>query len=599
MTTTGTPPRWDLDPIYRGLDDRAFTSAVEGVYAGIDRLAALYDERDIRATDPREPTDADVAGLEAVLDATNELQAELRRLTAYLYALTTTDSRDDRAAARQVELQTRAAPLAPLAKRLGAWLAALGVDDLTARSLTAAEHGFTLQTAAEGAELQMSEQEESLASELAPSSSLAWQRLHGDVSSQLMVEVRAADGSIERVPMAFARGLANDPDPERRRNAYEGELTAWATVAVPLAAALNGAKGALGVLNRRRGFPDDLEPALRANNVDRPTLDAMTEAVVASLPDFRRYLQAKARLLGHDGGLPWWDLFAPVGRASATSWTGATERVNDAFTSFSPDLAGLATRAFEQQWVDAEIRDGKRGGAYCVGVDTDVSRVMMNFDGSFNSVSTLAHELGHAFHNVTLANRTPLQRRLPMALAETASIFCETLLFERAAEQVSDDAERLALLDNHLLGATQVVVDIHSRFLFESELCRRRRRTSLSVAELNTAMLDAQEAAYGDGLHPEHRHPYMWAVKPHYFTPFYNWPYTFGLLFGIGLYARYVDDPDRFRAGYDDLLSAVGMADAVTLAGRFGIDVRDGAFWAESLAVLGRHIDDYGRLAAG
>jgi oligoendopeptidase F len=184
-----------------------------------------------------------------------------------------------------------------------------------------------------------------------------------------------------------------------------------------------------------------------------------------------------------------------------------------------------------------------------------------------------------------------------MALAETASIFCETLLFEHAVAQAGDDRERLALLDTHLVGASQVVVDIHSRFLFESELCARRRRTSLSVDELNGVMLDAQETAYGDGLHPDHRHPYMWAVKPHYFTPFYNWPYTFGLLFGIGLYTRYLDDPQRFRAGYDDLLSQAGMADAVTLAGGFGIDVRDGAFWTASLAVLAGHIDDYERLA--
>ena len=184
-----------------------------------------------------------------------------------------------------------------------------------------------------------------------------------------------------------------------------------------------------------------------------------------------------------------------------------------------------------------------------------------------------------------------------MALAETASIFCETLLFEHAAQQASSNGERLALLDVHLVGATQTVVDIHSRFLFETELCVRRRRTTLSVADLQAAMLDAQEAAYGDGLHPDHRHQYMWAVKGHYFTPFYNWPYTFGLLFGIGLYAKYLDDPDRFRAGYDDLLSTVGMADASTLAGRFGFDVRERDFWAESLAVLGRHIDDYERLA--
>jgi oligoendopeptidase F len=593
MTQTASPPRWDLTPIYAGLDDRAFTGALEGVYADVDRLAARYDELGIRAIEPRAATDADIAGLETVLEATNEIQIELRRLSAYLYALTTTDSRDDRAAALQVELQTRTAALAPLAKRLGSWIAALGVDDVAARSLAAAEHEFVLRMAAEGAELQMSELEESLAADLAPAGVFAWQRLHGDVSSQVIVEIRDDSGAVERVPMALARGLATHPDADRRRRAYEAELEAWATVAVPLAAALNGAKGTVGVLNHRRGFADDLEPALRANNIDRATLDAMNDAVVASLPTFRRYLKAKARLLGHGDALPWWELFAPVGRASETSWIEATDRVKAAFASFSPDLEGLATRAIEQQWIDAEIRDGKRGGAYCTGVERDVSRVMMNFDGSHNSVSPLAHELGHAFHNVALAERTPLQRRLPMALAETASIFCETLLFEQAAAHAGDDGERLALLDTQLVGASQVVVDIHSRFLFETELCARRRRTSLSVADLSAAMLDAQEAAYGDGLHPDYRHEYMWAVKPHYFTPFYNWPYTFGLLFGIGLYARYSDDPERFRSGYDDLLSTVGMADAVTLAGRFGIDVRDGAFWTESLGVLGRHVDDY------
>ena len=433
MTATEAPPRWDLTPIFAGVDDRAFTDALEGVYARVDRLGALYDELDIRDTARREVKDADVAALEAVLHATNELQSELRPVSTYLYALISTDSRNDLAAARHVELQTRGASLASLAKRLGAWLAALGTEELIARSPIAAEHAFLVRKASEGAELQMSEQEESLAGELAPSGSLAWQRLHGDVSSQLMVELRDSQGELERVPMAFARGLAMHADPARRRAAYEGELAAWATVAVPLAAALNGAKGELGVLNRRRGFPDDLEPALRANNVDRATLDAMTGAVVASLPDFRRYLRAKARLLGHDGGLPWWDLFAPVGRPPASSGRMRPDRVRDAFAGFSPDLVGLANRAFAENWIDAETREGKQGGAYCAGVAGDVSRVMMNFDGSQDSVSTLAHELGHAFHNVVLAPRTPMQRRLPMALAETASIFCETLLFEHAA----------------------------------------------------------------------------------------------------------------------------------------------------------------------
>jgi oligoendopeptidase F len=238
MSATETPPRWDLTPIFSGLDDRSFNGSLEGVYARVDRLVALYDELDIRTTEPRAVTDADVTALEAVLAATNELQAELRPIVTYLYALVTTDSRNDLAASRHVELQTRAAPLGPLAKRLGAWLAALDVDGFVARSPAAAEHSFALRKAAEGAELQMSEQEESLAGDLAPSGSLAWQRLHGDVSSQLLVELRAEGREPERVPMAFARGLATHPDPKRRRAAYEGELEAWQSVAVPLAAAL-------------------------------------------------------------------------------------------------------------------------------------------------------------------------------------------------------------------------------------------------------------------------------------------------------------------------------------------------------------------------
>ena len=494
-------------------------------------------------------------------------------------------------------MQTRLAGLGPLWKRLEAWVAALGAGVLSAGSVESGAHEFALERAAEYAEFQMSEAEEALASQLAPSGALAWQRLHGDVSSQLMAEVANADGSTERIAVTMARGRATHRDPQVRRAAYEAELIAWESAAVPLAAAINGAKGEVGVLNRRRGYADDLEPALKGNNVDRATLDAMNAAVVEALPVFRRYFNSKARVLGHDSGLPWWDLFAPIGESESVEWPLAVDLVNAAFSGYSPHLAALAGRAFDERWIDAEMREGKRGGAYCASFGDDVSRVMMNFDGSHESISTLAHELGHAYHNVTMAPRTSIQRRMPMALAETASIFCETLLFQHSIMNVTNEPQRLSLLDTYLVGAAQVVVDIHSRFLFERELCARRRKTSLSVPELCEMMLAAQDAAYGDGLDQRFRHPYMWAVKPHYFTPFYNWPYTFGLLFGIGLYARFVENPDAFRAGYDDLLSMAGMADAVSLGARFGIDVTDRGFWASSLAVIVDHIDNFAALA--
>ncbi|HEX2576365.1 MAG TPA: M3 family metallopeptidase [Aquihabitans sp.] len=394
--------------------------------------------------------------------------------------------------------------------------------------------------------------------------------------------------------MSVVRGLATDPDADRRRAAFEAELEAWDGVAVPLASALNAFKGEANVLNRRRGWTDSLDPALESNGVDRDTLAAVQAAVVASLPDWQRYLRAKARILGHDGGLPWWDLLAPVGTPRRFGWAEATGAVRDAFATYSPRLAGLVDTAVAEAWIDAEPRAGKVGGAFCMGVTGGVSRVLLNFDGSFDSVQTLAHELGHAYHNVNLGDRTPMQRSTPMALAETASIFCETVMVQAGLVAVGDDAgARLALLDGDLAGACQVVVDIHSRFLFERALSAEREHGVLSVDRLRTMMLDAQAEAYGDGVDPAHRHRDMWAVKGHYFTAYYNWPYTFGLLFGIGLYAEFQRDPERFRAGYDDLLSATGLGDAATLAARFGIDVRDEAFWTASLDVLRGRIEEF------
>lgn len=590
MLDPASTPRWDVTPFFPSLSSPEFAAAHEGLGAGIGRLATLYDEHGVRATDA-----PDLGAVDAVIAATNELYDDLRLVNAYVHAFVSTDARDDAAQALASELRSMTAPLGPLQTRLNAWLASFDLESLLAGSTIAADHRHAVVRAAVAAEHQLTEAEESLAAELNLSGGSAWNQLHGDVSSRLLGEV---DG--ERLPITAVRNLAFDPDAGVRRRAFDAELAAWETVAVPLAAALNGVKGQGSTLNRRRGWADDLEPALFANAVSREALGAMQAAVVASLPDWRRYLRAKAGLLGHPGGLPWWDLFAPVGdpSASAVTWEEATDLVREAFGTFGPALRGLAERAFAEQWVDAGPRDGKRGGAFCMPVQDEQSRILMNFGGSLDGVSTLAHELGHAYHNTQLADRTAIQRQTPMALAETASIFCETILMQSLLAS-ADDERRLVLLELDLQGACQVVVDIHSRFLFEREVFTRRADRALSVAELRRAMTDAQLASYGDGLDPDHLHPDMWAVKPHYYaTAFYNWPYCFGLLFGIGLYARYQTDPDGFRAGYDDLLSATGLDTAAALAARFGIDIEDEAFWASSLAVLRARIDDFVALAA-
>ena len=587
-------PRWDVSGYFPSLDSRQFAAAEEQAGADIDRLEALYDRHDVRGGD-KTLDEATVAAFDEVVAATNEVRAHLQLLEAYIHAHLSTDSRHATAQAAMSRLEQLRVPLAGLSKRFDAWCAALGDDELVQRSEEAGAHEWPVRKAARRAAHQMSEAEESLAAALELTGSSAWARLYQDVTAGITTTVDLPDGPAE-LPIFAVRGLATDADAGVRRAAYDAELSAWQANAVPIAAALNAIKGEQQLLIRRRGWPSVLDAQLYGQSVDRATLEAMQAAMVASFPDFRRYLRAKAGLLsgGAADQLAFWDLFAPVGDTRPRSWDEARAAVEAAFASYSPQLQALARRAFDESWIDVAPRAGKQGGAFCMPMGDGDSRVLLNFSGSADAVMTLAHELGHAYHNATMTERTPMQRGTPSSLAETASIFCETIMVGHGIASAGDDAERLAMLEVDLQGAAQVIVDIHSRFLFESAVFERRAASTLSVDELCDLMAEAQETTYGDGLHPDQRHPWMWAAKPHYYgSVFYNWPYAFGLLFGLGLYARYQEDPERFRHGYDDLLSSTGLGQAADLAARFDIDVRDEGFWTASLDVVRGRIDEF------
>jgi pepF/M3 family oligoendopeptidase len=338
-----------------------------------------------------------------------------------------------------------------------------------------------------------------------------------------------------------------------------------------------------------------LHGALDHNRIDRQTLDALLTAMRDSFPTFRRYLEAKARRLGKER-LPWWDLFAPVGRGDQRyTWTQAADFIVAQFGGFDADLAAMARTAFDRNWIDAEPRAGKRGGAFCMGLPSvEESRILANFDGSFDQLTTVAHELGHAFHNRCQAGLPMLRRGAPMPLAETASIFCETIVFEAALQSATPEAQ-LAILENQLIGATQVVVDIYSRYLFETEAIRRRAEAEVSADEFCQIMLDAQRETYGDAIDPEHRHPYLWLLKPHYYDDrhFYNYPYAFGLLFGLGMYAIYRREGAAFIPRYKELLRGTGQGKVADLAARFGIDVRTRGFWDDSLKIVAAQVERY------
>ncbi len=597
-------PRWDISSVFPSLESEAFQDEFARVLEAITDLAALFDRYEVRRRE--NASDADevfVQRVEEVLGRVNALRERLRTVGSYIHCYVTTDARNDTAKAYQSRLETQGVLLGQLNARLVAWLGSGDIEALLAASPLAREHEFFLRRAEVLAQHQMSESEENLAAALQPMALGGWAKLHGNMTALLSVTVALPENSSqsepqnERVlPMSAVRALASSPDRAVRKAAFEAEIQAWETVALPLCAALNGIKGYQRTLRKRRGFENDVEPTLIGNSIDRETLQAMQSACVQSFPDFRRYMDAKARALNLPQ-LAWFDLQAPLGEANKSwSWPEATAFIVENFGRYSPELADFAAKSFREGWIDAAPRLGKIGGAYCTCIRPGESRVLMNFDGSFYDVSTLAHELGHAYHNLTLAGRTPLQLGVPSTLAETASIFCETLIFEAAVAQ-ANASERFTLLNSALERNLMVVVDIHSRFLFEQAVFEKRASRDLTASEFCDLMTQAQRATYGEHLEP--LHPYMWAVKGHYYGPtFYNYPYTFGLLFGLGLYACYQRDPERFRAQYDDLLGAAGMADAATLARRFGLDTHDIAFWNASLGIIRGQIDEFEALVA-
>jgi pepF/M3 family oligoendopeptidase len=597
MPETPALPRWSVADVHPSFESRSFVDAMERLGADVSRLGSLFDEHDVRGTAPRTPTAQDGVAADSVITAFNAVAEANNILGAYVYATVSTDTRDEQAQGLLSELEVMDSKLSPLVARLAEWVASLGADGLASVSEQAREHIGPLRRLQARAEHQMSEPEENLYSELSTTGSSAWGRLQGDMTSQLKTTVELPDGAKE-LPMAAVRGLASNPDVRVRKAAYEAEMRAWPTIGVACAAAMNAIKGEANTVNRRRNWASPLDASLYANSVSRPTFDAMQSAIHTSLPDFRRWLRIKGQLNGDKNGVSWWNLLAPLSFApSNISWDEGVQLVRGAFNAYSDRLAGLVDRSLNEQWIDAEPREGKVGGAFCMSFVNDRSLVLLNWSGSVDSAQTTAHELGHAYHNTQLAHRTPMQRNLPMALAETASIFCETLVVEEGLSRLQGD-ERLALLDVDLQGAAQVVVDIHSRFLFESEVFARRQRRTLGVSEFNEMMGDAQNRAYGDGIDQSTAHPYMWILKPHYYgSHFYNWPYTYGLLFGLGLYAQFQRDPDRFRGGYDDLLSRAGMDSAEQLGAAFGLDVTKEDFWTASLDVLRARMRDYERLA--
>jgi len=597
-------PHWDLTDIYPGLDSPEFEADFQHAIDLVAGLEAFLVEKQINRDGIHTEQDLPVLSesISALIDWLNQGFSLLYTLNNYTQSLTTVDSYDTLAMQQFSKVQSQLVRLLQVEKVITGWLGSLGslLDQIIAANPKAESHAYYLKKNAGQSQYLMSDAEEQLANQLSLSGLRAWGKLQGTLTSQLLINFEL-DGGEKGYPLAALQNIRRyNPHPGIRQRAFQAEIAGLESIRESLAACMNGVSGFNNVLNKSRLRRDAIHHSLDTSSIDQETLEVMLSAMQDAFPDFRAYLHKKAERFNQES-LPWWDLFAPVGdNTSQFSWTQAQEFILDNFNTYSPHLANFAKHAFDNSWIDAEPRKGKRGGAFCVRFPAvEQPRVLCNFDGSLDQVSTIAHELGHAYHIYCQRGKNFLQYITPMTLAETASIFCETIIMDAALENASSPQEKLNILETELIGDTQIIVDITSRYLFEKEVYERRAEAELSADEFCEIITRAQVETYGDGLDQDHLHPYMWAWKPHYYRSdfaFYNYPYAFGLLFSTGLYSLYQQRGQEFVPLLQDLLANTGLASPAELAIRFGIDIRSEAFWQQSLDVIRRRIAHYQEL---
>lgn len=585
---------WSLKELYDSFNSQEFLNDLKQ----LDTLIESYHQ----FAKSLSPSNHEVVSkLEQYLDFQLQFNNLFQKLFSFCSLTLSTDTSNEEALKYSDILNEKSSSLAKSETAINHWIGKLeSLEASLEASPRLKEHEFFLKEIKRFSQYLLSDNEEAIIAKMQNTGSTAWSKLKDILTSQLMVEV-PLKGETKSMPLTMARNLAHDPSQEVRKNAYEAELKAYSRIEDALAASLSNIKGEVLTTSLLRGYESPLQETLIKSRMKKETLEAMLEAMKENLPIFRNFLKTKARLLGHEGGLPFYDLFAPMsGHSETFDYEHGTAFVLKQFETFSKTLANYAKGAIENAWIDVYPKQGKVGGAFCSNLHViKESRFLLNYGDQFSDVVTLSHELGHGFHGYCLTNESSLNSGYPMPLAETASTFCETIVKKAAIKDGSDD-EVFTILEAELTDSTQIIVDIYSRYLFETALFSRRQESSVGAKELKDLMIKAQKEAYGDALDPEYLHPYMWACKPHYYDAsanFYNFPYAFGLLFAKGLYAKYLEQGEDFVQAYEQLLSITGKHTAEEVAQTVGIDLTSKEFWQQSLKIITDDIQVFEELA--
>ena len=568
---------WTLEDLYPSFESQEFKQDVEAYKA----LKGKFESLTLEDT---------IEGITQVVKLLEESTVLTGRLYNYIHLTLATDTTHETATQVEVQLAGVSADLQATYAKVSKFLGTIQTDITTDPFL--AEYRYYFEEAKKDATHLLSDELEEVLAKMSISGGKAWSQLFDFMWSSAQGEYKG-----EVVTLSEIRGKAYDSDAEVRKSAYEAELKMYDAIKEPIAFSLNHIKKEVLTTSQLRGFESPLAHTLEASRMSRETLDALLEAIREYLPNFRKYLRHKAALLGHENGLPFYDLFAPVGNSSRTfTVEESKDYLIENFKTFSADLAEMTEEFFDKHYIDFYPRKGKVGGAFCANLPMiKQSRVLTNFTGSLSDVVTLAHELGHAYHGLHIENHRPLNQDYSMPVAETASTFNENIIMNTAIKESSDE-EKIALIESQLQDTTQIIVDIYSRYLFESAVFENREQSFMFSKDLEEMMLSAQKEAYGDGLDQSYLHPYMWACKPHYYSTglsFYNFPYAFGGLFSKGLYAIYQEQPEGFVEKYQELLRATTVSSVEDTAKVLGVDVSTPEFWKKALAEVAESIEAF------
>ncbi|MCB9078934.1 MAG: M3 family oligoendopeptidase [Anaerolineaceae bacterium] len=582
---------WDLDSIFEGgsqssalADFLARLTTDLDTLAAADRLAPLTDESQ----------SAWVAAIQTLFD----LGARLNQASSFIGCLVSQNVKDEKALQLMGQTEQLGAKLGALWTRFQAAFAEQDDTDWTNLVTQTDLHNVTfyLNKSRELARQKMAPELETLANDLATDGYHAWGRLYDIISGDKEVEFEGKPTSLGQLQSRFY----DDPDRSVRQAAFELFEQSWAGLAKTCALALNFQAGFRLALYKHRDWPSVLHEPLLNNRFSAETLEAMWSVVDAKSAKLLDYFNAKAKLFGVDK-LAWFDVDAPIGQVTKTfTYQEASDFVVDSINTFDSDIAGYCRMAIDNHWIEAEDRSGKRAGAYCTSLPlSKESRIFMTYNGSYNGMLTLAHELGHGYHSWAMRDLPYGARRYTMSVAETASTFNEMVVRNASYTASRDDQDRLSILGTKLNDAAAFLMNIRARFLFEQAFFEQRAKTQLSVDDLNELMLSAQKTAYKDGLAVYH--PLFWASKLHFYltyAPFYNFPYTFGFLFSNGVYAQAVAEGPAFHDRYVALLRDTGSMDTEDLAQKhLGVDLTQPAFWETAADRVLADVDEFVALA--